>query len=79
MDDPLLVSVEEAARRLGIDRCTAYELIAAGELDSVKIRRRRLVPVVALSEYVDRLRGRSEEADGNTTGLQERRPVRIPA
>src|SRR6185312_15703659 len=37
-------SVEEAARALSLSRRTAYRLIATGELRTVKLRGRRLVP-----------------------------------
>jgi excisionase family DNA binding protein len=52
--DPLLISVEEAAKALGVNRSTTYELLAAGELPRVKVGRRTLVPVRALSVWVDR-------------------------
>ncbi|MBI4345925.1 MAG: excisionase family DNA-binding protein [Elusimicrobia bacterium] len=60
--DPLLISVEEAGKRLGVGRTFAYELVASGELPSVKLGRRRLVPVAALSEYVDRALGATRMA-----------------
>ena len=43
-DDSLLVTVEEAARRLSLSRSSVYELLSAGNLLSVKIgaSRRRL-------------------------------------
>lgn len=52
----LLYSVVEAAQGLGIGRSLMYELIAAGELGSVKIGRRTLVPHDELVRYVARLR-----------------------
>ena len=52
----LLLTVEEAAHRLSIGRTLAYELIRSGQLESVLLRRRRLVPVDALPAYVDTLR-----------------------
>lgn len=39
-----LVSVAEAAERLGVARSTAYLLISGGQLKSVKLRKRRMVP-----------------------------------
>jgi len=56
--DPTLVllTVEEAARRLSIGRTLAYALIAAGDLASVPVGRLRRVPAEALSEYVTHLR-----------------------
>jgi len=52
--DPTLVAltVEEAARRLGVGRTTMYALLAAGEIPSVTIGRLRRIPAEALSDYV---------------------------
>lgn len=47
-----LLAVAEAAARLGVGRTTVYELITAGEIRSVKVGRRRLIPATALNEYV---------------------------
>jgi len=52
----LLLSPVEAARRLGIGRSTLYELLAAGEVESLHIGRRRLIAAVALVEFVERRR-----------------------
>jgi excisionase family DNA binding protein len=46
--DPVLVSVDEAAARLGISRRTVYVLIADGSIRSVSVGRRRLVPAKEL-------------------------------
>ncbi len=54
-DDQLLVTPEEAARRLSVGRTTVYELLASGELRSVSIGRCRRVPVSELCSYVARL------------------------
>lgn len=40
---PVLMSVAEAARRLGISRSTAYMAVADGSLKTIKVRGRRLV------------------------------------
>ena len=52
--DPTLVAltVEEAARRLGVGRTTMYALLASGEIPSVTIGRLRRIPAEALNEYV---------------------------
>ncbi|MFD8969291.1 helix-turn-helix domain-containing protein [Streptomyces sp. NPDC059568] len=52
--DPTLVAltVEEAARRLGVGRTTMYALLAAGEIPSIAIGRLRRIPAEALSDYV---------------------------
>lgn len=41
---PQLLSIPDAARRAGVSRTLIYSLIASGELRSVKVGRRRLVP-----------------------------------
>ena len=56
-DDLLLVTPEEAARRLSVGRTTIYELMASGELQSVNIGRCRRVPVSSLSLFVSKLIG----------------------
>jgi excisionase family DNA binding protein len=40
---PLLVSIEHAAKELGIGRSLLYELIASGRLPSVRVGRRRFI------------------------------------
>ena len=57
IDDQLLVTPEEAARRLSVGRTTIYELMSSGELKSVNIGRCRRVPVSSLSSFVSRLIG----------------------
>ena len=55
--DQLLVTPEEAARRLSVGRTTIYELMSSGELQSVNIGRCRRVPVSSLSSFVSKLIG----------------------
>lgn len=47
-----LLSVAEVCDRLGIGRTSLYMAIRRGELRSVTIGRRRLIPVSALESYV---------------------------
>lgn len=54
---PLLLTVEQAAERLGIGRTLAYALVSAGEIESVQIGRLRRIPADALPTFLDRLRG----------------------
>jgi excisionase family DNA binding protein len=60
----LLVTVPEAMQAIGVGRTTLYELIAAAELELVKIGSASRVPVASIEAYVDRLRARraSEKA-----------------
>jgi excisionase family DNA binding protein len=52
----LLLTVEAAAALLSLGRTTVYELLASGELASVKIGRSRRISYDALRLFVDRLR-----------------------
>jgi len=61
VDDPLLLTVVEAGRRLGLRRSKTYELILSGELPSVKIGGARRVLVSDLHEFVERLRNETED------------------
>ncbi|WP_239340636.1 helix-turn-helix domain-containing protein [Frankia sp. CiP3] len=56
----LLLTATEAADLLGVSRTTVYELLNAGQLESVRIGRARRIPRAALVAYVDRLRGLPE-------------------
>jgi excisionase family DNA binding protein len=53
MDERLALSVEDAAGLLGISRTLAYEAIARGELPSVRLGKRIVVPRRALDELLD--------------------------
>ncbi len=53
LEDRLTLTVEEAARLLGISRSLAYEAVAAGKLPSIRIGRRVLVPRAALERLLD--------------------------
>lgn len=51
-----LLPIPDAREALGgLGRTKVYELIASGELRTVKIGRRRFVPASAVEEYVSRL------------------------
>ncbi|MFJ8663104.1 helix-turn-helix domain-containing protein [Streptomyces sp. NPDC093795] len=56
--DPTLVllTVEEAARRLQIGRTLCYRYIGTGELESVPLGRLRRVPADAVIEFATQLR-----------------------
>lgn len=49
---PLTLTVEEAAQALGISRTLAYEAARTGELPTVRIGRRLLVPRAALERFL---------------------------
>lgn len=47
---PLTLTVEQAAQLLGVGRSTAYELIRTGDLESLRLRRRVVVPVARVAD-----------------------------
>ena len=47
---PLVLTVTQAGSRLGVSRSTAYELVRSGDLESIKLRRRVVVPTAVLAE-----------------------------
>ncbi|MEU4571445.1 helix-turn-helix domain-containing protein [Nonomuraea sp. NPDC023979] len=51
----LVLTVDEAAQRLRVSRWTLYTLIHSKRLRTIKIGRRRLVPVDALTECLKTL------------------------
>jgi excisionase family DNA binding protein len=54
--EPLLLAPEVAAERLQCGRTMIYELMATGQIESVKVGRLRRIPTAALAAYVARLR-----------------------
>jgi excisionase family DNA binding protein len=51
---PLLLSVQDTSRLLGIGRSQIYKLLASGELPSVKVGRLRRIPSHALHKWIER-------------------------
>ena len=47
------LSVEMAAKMLGISRSMGFKLIRRGELRSIKAGTRTLVPVAAVDEFIE--------------------------
>ena len=52
----VLLTVEEAAKRLRIGRTSMYRLVSTGAIETVTVGRLRRVPEECLAEYVTRLR-----------------------
>lgn len=59
----LLLTVDEAAKRLGIGRTLMYALVKDGEVESVHIGRLRRIPADALPLYLERLRAALPKRD----------------
>ncbi|MEV6873934.1 helix-turn-helix domain-containing protein [Amycolatopsis sp. NPDC051128] len=53
---PILLTVDEACRRLRVSRWTFYRLVQRGKLKTIHIGRRHLIPSATIDELVDRLR-----------------------
>jgi len=52
-EEKIVLTVEEAGRLLGLSRPTAYQAVATGEIPSIRIGRRILVPVAALTKLLE--------------------------
>ena len=57
VEDRLVFTVEEAAQLLGISRSFAYEAVQRGEIPSMRIGRRILVPKAALQRFLETSEG----------------------
>ena len=55
MKTPLLHSIQASSKILGIGRSSLYVLIAEGEIRTVKIGRRTLIPDREIRRYVEKL------------------------
>ena len=51
-DERLLLSVVEAAQRLGIGRTLMYELLTSGQVESVHVGRLHKVPTDSLEAFI---------------------------
>ncbi len=60
------VSVEQAGVLIGVSRGLAYEAVRSGEIPSIRVGKRLLVPVAALR----RLLGEKSDATGDTAAPQ---------
>lgn len=68
MSERLLYRVEEVAEMLGLGRSKTYQLVASGELPSVRLGRCVRVPVQALRRWIE-----SQATQELEEGVVERR------
>ncbi|EIZ79598.1 excisionase family DNA binding domain-containing protein [Novosphingobium sp. Rr 2-17] len=54
--EPLAVRIPLAAQMLGIGKSTLYEMIAQGEIETIKVGRSTLVPTDSLRAFLTRRR-----------------------
>ena len=55
--DPICVRVNDAARMIGVGRTKLYELIAAGEVETVKFGKSTRITTSSLHDLIRRQRG----------------------
>ena len=60
---PLLLSIPETAKKIGVGRTKIYELLGSNDLDSVRIGKRRLITSKSIYRFVENLR----KLDGSAT------------
>jgi excisionase family DNA binding protein len=53
--EPIFLSIPKTVEATGLSRSTVYELIRTGQLGSVKVGSRRLVPAAELGAFAERL------------------------
>lgn len=51
---PVLLTVAEAVATLRVSKWTIYQLIRSRQLDTVQIGRRRLIPLTAIQDLMNR-------------------------
>lgn len=60
--EPLTVRIPMAIQLTGIGRSKLYELIGAGEIETIKIGSMRLIPMASLRALIERASARSNHA-----------------
>ena len=58
----LILTVKETAKRLGIDIARAYEAAEAGQIPTIMLGKRRVVPVAALERMLSEVKATGEAA-----------------
>lgn len=56
-NQPLLCSINEATKLLGIGRTSIYSLLNSGDLESIQIGTRRLVKVDSIKAFIENASG----------------------
>jgi excisionase family DNA binding protein len=61
MAERLTMTVTETADALGISRNTAYQLVRKGDIPSVRLGRRLVIPKTALNAWLERQADRKHQ------------------
>lgn len=72
---PLLLTPASAAELLSISRSSAYEMIASGELPSIKLRGRTRIPRTDLERWIDEQREAAGLVTERPAAIEETRDV----
>lgn len=75
MVDQLLYKPTEAATALATSRSKVFELLRTGELDSVTLGKRRLIPKESLLAYVEGLKDKADARERSDHALADGDPV----
>lgn len=59
---PLALHVLDAGRTLGLGRRATYELVRSGEIPSIRLGKRRYVPVAVIQELLAQARLQTENS-----------------
>jgi excisionase family DNA binding protein len=62
VDAKLLLSIPEVVNSTGICRSNVYKMMESGEIESVKVGKRRLIPADSLHAWIEKLRGQTANA-----------------
>ena len=65
MEQQMLMTIPEAARRLALSRSTLYRLIRQGQLRTIRVGRARRVPVTELARFTEQLVAEAGSASDN--------------
>lgn len=68
----LVLSVEETRQQLGLSRGLMYEAIRRGQIPSIRIGRRILIPRVALEKLLDEVVVHKENRESNVKRPHQR-------
>lgn len=66
---PLLLTIEDAYRKLGLKRTTFFAELRKGHIRYIRVGSRRLIPAAALQEYVDERGGEQLTALDSDRGV----------
>ena len=71
-EDPLLLTVSEAAKLLHISRGLAYELVRQERIPFIRLGRRILVPRLGLEAWIAQEAGLPQQLTPTTSSLPQR-------